>query len=74
MNNFYFYLDGVSFYHKYNPLDHARGPKGKSGEKGRRDCLWLQRERTQARAEGLLKWLKPFPMEKALYSVNNMKN
>ena len=27
------YLDGVSFYHKYNPLDGARAPKGKIWEK-----------------------------------------
>ena len=29
MNDICFYLDGVSFYHKYNPLDDARAPKGK---------------------------------------------
>ena len=29
MNDICFYLDGVSFYHKYNPLDNARAPKGK---------------------------------------------
>ena len=29
MNGIYFYLDGVSFHHKYNPLDDARAPKGK---------------------------------------------
>lgn len=29
MNNICFYLEGVSFYHKYNPLDDARVPKGK---------------------------------------------
>ena len=29
MNHICFYLDGVSFYHKYNPLDDARTPKGK---------------------------------------------
>ena len=29
MNDICFYLDGVRFYHKYNPLDDARTPKGK---------------------------------------------
>ena len=29
MNDICFYLDGVSIYHKYNPLDDARAPKGK---------------------------------------------
>ena len=29
MNDICFYLDGVSFYHKYNPLGDARAPKGK---------------------------------------------
>ena len=29
MNDICFYLDGVSFYHKYNPLDDAGAPKGK---------------------------------------------
>ena len=29
MNDICFYLDGVSFYHKYNPLDDTRTPKGK---------------------------------------------
>ena len=29
MNDICFYLDGVSVYHKYNPLDDARAPKGK---------------------------------------------
>ena len=29
MNDISFYLDGVSFYHKYNPLNDTRAPKGK---------------------------------------------
>ena len=29
MNNISFYLDGVSFYHKYNPLNKARASQGK---------------------------------------------
>ena len=29
MNDICLYLDRVSFYHKYNPLDDARAPKGK---------------------------------------------
>ena len=29
MNDICFYLDGVSFYHKHNPLDDTRTPKGK---------------------------------------------
>ena len=33
MNDICFYLDGVSFYHKYNPLDDARAPKGKTWRK-----------------------------------------
>ena len=28
MNDICFYLDGVTFYHKYNPLDDARAPIG----------------------------------------------
>ena len=35
MNDICFYLDGVSFYHKYNPLGDARAPKGKIWRKRR---------------------------------------
>ena len=35
MNDICFYLDGVSFYQKHNPLDDASA----SGGKERRDCL-----------------------------------
>ena len=30
-----FFLDGVSFIHKYNPLDQARAPKGRIWRKPR---------------------------------------
>ena len=39
MNNICSYLYGVSFYHKYSPLDDARAPKDKISRKTRRDCL-----------------------------------
>ena len=35
MNDICFYLEGVSFYHKYNPLDDARAPK---------DKIWRERK------------------------------
>ena len=34
-NSISFFLDGVSFIHKYNPLDQARAPKGRIWRKPR---------------------------------------
>ena len=66
-----FYLDGVSFIHKYNPFDQARAPKGK---------VWLRPHKGLAcgctakcaHCGGhLVKFLLQLAMGKELFFVNN---
>ena len=51
MNDISFYLDGVSFYHKYNPLNDARAPKGKIWRK-RKEGLSVTAKGTQVGSVG----------------------
>ena len=51
MNDICFYLDGVSFYHKYNPLDDARAPQGKVWRK-RKEGLSLTAKGTHVGSGG----------------------
>ena len=51
MNDICFYPDGVSFYHKYNPLDDAIAPKGKIWRK-RKEGLSVTAKGTHVGSSG----------------------
>ena len=74
MNDICFYLDGVSFNNKYNPLDDALAPKGKIWRK-RKEGLSVTAKGTHIGLGGrVVKMIVTISYRKGVNTVNNMKN